>query len=212
MTDQTPPMVNENAPTPSPLDELHETIDACRKCEASIPNLCKPIRMFRGAAGAVMIVGQGPGRKERAVGHAFAGQSGKRLDEWLRKCRTHGAARDGVYLTSVVKCVKQSNEELKIMSKNCRYFLDAQISIIRPKLIITLGQLAFETLNFTELSFNDALCTAVETREHVLLSPFDHHFTLLPWPHPSGLNHWLNEEKNRQKLESSFETVAMFLR
>jgi len=202
---------DHNARLLNSLDELHQTIDACRKCEASIPSLCKPIRMYRGTPGSVMIVGQGPGKQERAVGYAFAGQSGKRLDEWLRKSRTRGAARDGVYLTSVVKCVKQSDRELEIMAKNCRPFLDAQISIIRPKLIITLGQLAFETLNFSDLKFPDALCIPLKTQEHVLLPPFGFHLTLLPWPHPSGLNRWLNRPENRQKLERSFQTVATFL-
>ena len=91
MTSQTATVINENASTPSALDKLHETIDACRECEANIPNLCKPVRMLRGEPGSVMIVGQGPGKKERAVGLAFAGPSGKRLDEWLRQCRKRGA-------------------------------------------------------------------------------------------------------------------------
>jgi len=144
---QQPSRVNESTGPLSPLDQLHETIDACRKCETSIPNLCKPIRMHRGTPGSVMIVGQGPGKKERALGYAFAGQSGKRLDQWLRQCRKRGAARDGIYLTSVVKCVKRSDQELQIMTRNCRPYLTQQISLIRPKLIITLGRLAFETLN-----------------------------------------------------------------
>src|SRR5260370_4524617 len=94
MTDQTRAIVSGNA-TPSPIDQLHEVIDACRVCEAKIPNLCKPLRMHRGApAAAVMIVGQGPGRKVRAAGYAFAGQSGRRLDRWLRHCRAQGGARD----------------------------------------------------------------------------------------------------------------------
>ena len=104
----------------TPLEELHETIDNCRKCESCIPDLCKPVRMFRGFPGSVMIVGQGPGKKERSTGYAFAGQSGKRLDEWLWQCRRRGAARDGIYLTSVMKCVKRSEKELEIMARNCR--------------------------------------------------------------------------------------------
>lgn len=208
---ESPPQADEAEPSANPLEQLHQTIDACRKCEVSIPNLCKPVRMNRGTPGSVMIVGQGPGRKERAWGYAFAGQSGKRLDEWLRRCRKRGAARDGVYLTSVVKCVKRSDDELKIMAKNCQPFLDQQISEIRPNLVITLGRLAFETLNFTPLQFADALCLSLETHEHVLLPPFGYHWTLLPWPHPSGLNRWLNKEENRQALEKSFQAVALFL-
>jgi uracil-DNA glycosylase family 4 len=208
---ESPPQTDETETSVNPLEELHQTIDGCRKCEASIPNLCKPIRMYRGTPGSVMIVGQGPGKQERAVGYAFAGQSGKRLDEWLRQCRKRGAARDGIYLTSVVKCVKQSAKELTIMAGNCRPYLSQQISLIRPQLIITLGQLAFETLNFAQISFPDALCVPLQTQEHVLLSPFGYHLTLLPWPHPSGLNRWLNKDKNRAALTKSFDTVATFL-
>src|SRR3954469_9270919 len=72
-------------------------------------------------------------KKERSTGYAFAGQSGKRLDEWLWQCRRRGAARDGIYLTSVVKCVKRSEKELEIMARNCRPYLDQQISLIRPR-------------------------------------------------------------------------------
>lgn len=193
------------------LEELHSTIDECRKCESGISNLCKPVRMLRGTPGSVMIVGQGPGRKERAIGFAFAGQSGRRLDEWLRQCRKQGAARDGVYFTSVVKCVAKSSQQLNIMVGNCRPFLTQQVSLIRPRLIITLGRIAFETLNFTAISFSQALCSPLETRNHVLFSQFGYHFTLLPWPHPSGLNRWLNVEKNREALQRSFEAVAPFL-
>jgi uracil-DNA glycosylase family 4 len=193
------------------LDDLHETIDQCRKCESSISGLCKPIRMFRGLPAAVMIVGQGPGKKERSLGFAFAGQSGRRLDEWLWQCRRRGGARDGIYLTSVVKCVKRSEKELEVMVQNCRPYLDQQISLIRPRLIITLGRLAFESLNFSTVSFSDALCIPLQSREHVLFSPFEYHFALLPWPHPSGLNRWLNKPKNREALRRSFQTVATFL-
>ena len=208
---EAPSRANENSVPLNPLEQLHNTIDACRKCETSIPNLCKPIRMFRGAPGSVMVVGQGPGKKERALGYAFAGRSGKRLDEWLRKCRKRGAARDGIYFTSVVKCVKRSDDELEIMTRNCRPYLIQQISLIRPRLIIALGRLAFETLNFTSLQFAEALCVPLRTREHLLFSPFDYDFTLLAWPHPSGLNRWLNKEKNRTALEKSFEIVATFI-
>jgi len=97
------------------------------------------------------------------------------------------------------------------MTPNCRPFLQKQITLIRPKLIITLGQLAFDELNFTDLMFSDALCLPLASREHVLLSPFGYHFTLLPWPHPSGLNRWLNKPQNRQRLEKSFATVGIFL-
>jgi uracil-DNA glycosylase family 4 len=193
------------------LSVLHNTIDDCRKCEQWIPGLCKPVRMLRGEIGDVMVIGQGPGRKERAMGYAFAGQAGRRLDEWLRRCRRSGPARKGIYLTSVVKCVSRSAKELEIMTSNCRPFLQKQINLIRPKLIITLGQLAFDELNFSALTFSDALCIPLLSRQHVLLSPFGYDYTLLPWPHPSGLNRWLNKPANRERLQQSFPIVGTFL-
>jgi len=135
------------------LKTLHEKINSCHKCSLVVPNLLKPNKMERGDPGTIVIVGQGPGNTELQKEIAFAGYSGKRLDEWLIRC---GASKDnpreGIYMTSVIKCVG-GKTYFKQMAHNCRVFLNQQLSIIRPTLVITLGQEAYEELRFNETPY-----------------------------------------------------------
>jgi uracil-DNA glycosylase family 4 len=159
-----------------------------------------------------MVVGQAPGNHEFKSKGAFAGPSGRRLNEWLVSCGMPAAnPRQGLYLTSVVKCVPPNNRCLARMVRNCRGFLDHQIALIKPSLIITLGRLAYEELRIEEVSYDDALCHTFETKGHLLVSAFGFDYTLLAWPHPSGLNRWHNEPENRSALEASFLIVKHHL-
>jgi len=98
------------------------------------------------------------------------------------------------------------------MAKNCAPFLERQISQIRPALIITLGKRAYEVLRVVEGTYEDALCRPQETADFVLVTPFGFHYSLMHWPHPSGLNRWLNEPANRKRLDQSFDYVRQFVR
>jgi len=159
-----------------------------------------------------MIVGQGPGKAELRRGRAFAGQSGKTLDSWLKSA---GAGEDnpraGVYLTSIIKCCHEVQRDFAAMAHNCAPFLQRQIEIIRPELVITLGVQAYEHLRFAPVDFDSALCTPVHTSEYLLISQLQFGFWLLPWPHPSGLNRWHNSAENRRRLEASFGFVRQAL-
>lgn len=87
------------------LESLHREIDQCFACSAC-RGFCKPRAMDRGAPGDIVIVGEGPGRKELENERAFSGQTGVRLDEWLVASGAPPATpRAGVYTTSVTKCV-----------------------------------------------------------------------------------------------------------
>lgn len=193
------------------LDQLHSAINQCRSCETLVAGFCKPKHLDRGFPGRTMIIGQGPGNTEVEQGRAFAGQSGKTLDGWLvRSGALPAHPRRGIYLTAVIKCVGEDSE-YAVMAGHCRGFLYDQITLIHPELIITLGKRSFDTLTFTSLSYEDALCTPLRTSEHVLVTPYGFHFSAIHWPHPSGLNRWLNESANRDRLELSFRFVGSFL-
>lgn len=191
---------------PLALAALHVQISECRRCEAMVPNLHRAQVSDRGDPGRVMIVGQGPGRKEMNTQRAFAGQSGTRLDSWLRQC---GAATDnpraGIYLTSVTKCTDSNakNAPSARMIQNCRPFLFSQMRILNPTLVISLGKVAYETLRRTPDPYSKALCRIYDTSEQDLFEKY----RLLVWPHPSGLNHWLNNPENLAALNSSFQHV-----
>lgn len=194
------------------LHQLHAVIDACRECERVVPNLLKPTTMLRGDCGNIVIVGQGPGKHEVNKGKAFSGPSGKRLNQWLIQC---GASpenpRKGIYLTSVIKCVPPEEKDILKLIRKCRSFLNSQLTILRPSLVITLGSVAYDELNSTSLPYDQALCRAVNTRDHVLITPVGFHYTILAWPHPSGLNRWHNDETNQELLVGSFKTVRQHL-
>jgi uracil-DNA glycosylase len=159
-----------------------------------------------------MVVGQGPGRAEMKGTMAFAGQSGKTLNNWLVSCGANPEnPRASIYFTSVIKCVGP-DKAFHLMAKNCASFLQNQILQIQPSLIITLGKRAYEALRVTNDDYESALCNLSDTNTQVLLTSFGFHYSLLPWPHPSGLNRWHNLQPNRLRLERSFSCVRTFLR
>lgn len=194
------------------LRVLDEDIAGCRKCESRVEGFAKPQSMLRGVPGRVMVIGEGPGRKEVEQRRAFSGQAGKRLDEWfIESGAPCDEPRRGVYLTSITKCAASSKKGLKVMTRECNPFLRRQLDIVRPELVITLGAPAFETMNVTHLKYEDALCRLIRTTEWVLVSPWSFDFSWMPWPHPSGLNRKLNDLGIQRRLLSSFELVGAYL-
>ncbi len=195
----------------SAIETTHAEISRCRICEPEVRGFLKPPRLNRGEAGRIMVIGQGPGRAELKGTRAFAGQSGRTLDSWLVACGANPAEpRASIYFTSVIKCVGPESS-FSLMAKNCASFLQRQILEIHPALIITLGRRAYEALRILEDDYNNALCKLLNTGEQVLVTSFGFHYNLLHWPHPSGLNRWLNEEANKERLKRSFEDVKRFM-
>lgn len=90
----------------------------------------------------VMFIGEGPGFHEDQQGVPFVGAAGKFLDELLEMI---GLARKDVFITNVIKCRAPGNRDPRPIEINaCRTFLDRQIALIRPAMIITLGRYSME--------------------------------------------------------------------
>jgi len=87
----------------------------------------------------IMLIGLGPGRQEDLQGRPFVGAAGKLLDQLLRVA---GLVRGEVYITNVMKCFLPENRASEDQIRACTPYLDRQIEVIRPKLIITLGNVA----------------------------------------------------------------------
>lgn len=190
------------------LSELHDQINACIDCRRE-PGYVKPPPLLRGTADAhVMVIGEAPGGTEAAGGGiAFAGQAGRRLDQWLV---ASGAPplnpRAATYLTSVVKCAAHRTA-FPALQRRCRRWIDAQGRLLNPELVITLGAKAFAELNFTDLNYQTGVCQIFDSSEWVLIPRFGRPHLWLPWPHPSGRNRWMNLPENRERLQQSFEAV-----
>jgi len=121
----------------SALTELYEEIKNCRQCE--IARYRTNAVPGEGAEDAdIMFIGEAPGWHEDQQGRPFVGPAGKFLDELLGLI---GLRREQVYITNVIKTRPLDNRDpLPQEIVNCRPWLDRQIEIIRPKMIVTLGR------------------------------------------------------------------------
>ncbi len=96
-------------------------------------------------ASDLMFVGEAPGRDEDAAGEPFVGRSGKLLDRLLLE----EMARDRTqcYVCNVVKCRPPGNRDpLPTEVETCRHFLDSQVELVQPRVIVTLGNFATRAL------------------------------------------------------------------
>lgn len=98
----------------------------------------------------LLFIGEGPGREEDLKGEPFVGRSGKLLDRLVTE--ELGISRDKYYIANVVKCRPPNNRDPKPDEISaCSGWLEGQLQIIDPKVIVTLGNFATRTiLNTTE--------------------------------------------------------------
>ena len=121
----------------SQLSQLNEEIARCRDCGlAQHRNRVVPGEGAEKAA--ILFIGEAPGWHEDQQGRPFVGPAGHFLDELLASI---GLSRKYFYIANVVKCRPPSNRDpLPSEMRACRKWLDRQIEIIKPKLIVTLGR------------------------------------------------------------------------
>jgi len=90
------------------------------------------------AEAEVLFIGEAPGKKEDETGKPFVGAAGKLLDELLEKIKLH---RQDVYITNIVKYRPLKNRDPSEAEKKAFWpYLESQIEVIQPKLIVTLGR------------------------------------------------------------------------
>lgn len=140
------PAAPDNPAACSDLAALAAFLDGCRRCPLSAGR--RTIVVGEGAAAApVMFIGEGPGAEEDRTGRPFVGQAGQLLDGMIVAL---GFTRDQVYIANVVKCRPPGNrdpEEGEMVA--CAPFLERQIQLVRPRVIIALGRVAARRLTGT---------------------------------------------------------------
>jgi len=93
----------------------------------------------------LMFVGEGPGAEEDRQGLPFVGRSGKLLDQVLLE--EVGLTREGCYIANVVKCRPPNNRDPEADEiAACRPYLDRQLELIKPRVVVTLGKFATQLL------------------------------------------------------------------
>ena len=121
----------------SALSDLNQQIALCRKCD--IARLRTKVVPGEGAEdAAIMFIGEAPGWHEDQQGRPFVGQAGQFLEKLLASINLK---RQQVFIANVIKCRPPDNRDpLPTEIQNCRPWLDRQIELIKPKMIVTLGR------------------------------------------------------------------------
>ncbi len=128
-------------------DTLRATIAACTRCPLH-QSRTQTVFGVGSADPDWMIIGEAPGAEEDRRGEPFVGRSGKLLDEMLRAI---GQSRDSVFIANILKCRPPNNRDPEPEeSAECRGYLERQIELLRPKIILAVGRIAAHLLLDTD--------------------------------------------------------------
>ena len=122
----------------SALSELYQEIALCRECEVLAKNRTQVVPGEGVEDADILFIGEAPGWHEDQQGRPFVGPAGLYLDQLLASINLK---REQVYIANVVKCRPVGNRDpLPAEIRNCRKWLERQIELIRPRMIVALGR------------------------------------------------------------------------
>lgn len=188
------------------LREHCRALAGCRLC--ALPAGVTPI--LTGAVGPrVVLVGQAPGRVESAGGKPFAGRAGKTLFRWLDQAGVdEETARRRIYIAAVTRCYpgpSPSGRGDRVPSREeqdaCGVWLERELAIVSPKLIIPVGRLAIE--RFLPNMPLDRLIGRAFDATHV-----GGQSLVVPLPHPSGASSWIHQGDHPRLLARAIRRIG----
>ena len=186
------------------IAEHQEALGACTRCAHMHrpPIVCGPL------ISKVLLVGQAPGDKEPVLGRPFAWTAGKQLFKWFLPLGLNEAEfRARVYIAAVCRCFPGKNPKggdrvpTPDEVENCRPWLDREIELLRPLLIVPVGRVAIE-------QFLPArpLVEQIGTEHVVKLGSLE--CDIIPLPHPSGASTWPRAEPGKTLTLRALERIA----
>ena len=135
-------------PKMAELLNLKQECIACRKCPIGgvmVENKFLSNVLSNMNPAEIMVVGQNPGREEVERDEPFVGEAGRRFDEAVEKIL--GLHRTDFYISNTIRCYTPGNRKpFENEVENCRYFLDKEIELLKPKVIVALGGIALKQL------------------------------------------------------------------
>ena len=125
------------------IEAAAAVVEACRRCSIGSTRT-NSVYGEGDPCAALMVVGEGPGETEDKLGRPFVGRAGELLDKMLAAI---DLAREDVFICNTVKCRPTLDDVRRLRNrapepeemKNCRPYLDLQIEIIGPRVILALG-------------------------------------------------------------------------
>lgn len=180
-------------------------LHACRRCPRmeSAPISGGPVKS------EVMLVGQAPGTREPLLGRPFAWTAGKTLFRWFEEACGFGEEvfRANIYMAAVCRCFpgkhpKGSGDRVPDEEEiaNCQPWMDREIALLRPKLIVPVGKLAI-----TRFIEAEKLSDVIGRRIPLVRGGVT--FDLVALPHPSGASTWHRTEPGRTLLRQALRLL-----
>lgn len=191
---------------PQAYQHLCAHLQTCRLCLENGHTIF-PRAIFSGSPGArMMIIGQAPGITEKEAGRPFNAGSGTRLFQWLAEAGIpENWFRHTQYMTSITKCYpgrarSGSGDRVpsRIEQNLCRPYLEAEIALVQPAVILPVGRLAINRFFPDQPHLEDV----VGTQKQVGAT------WIIPFPHPSGASRWHQSEANRLLVRQAVDLVA----
>jgi uracil-DNA glycosylase family 4 len=183
------------------LEKIAEEVKQCCKCDLgstrtnAVPGEGNP-------NARIMFVGEGPGADEDAQGRPFVGRAGQLLDKIITAC---GLKRSDVYIGNILKCRPPDNRDPRadeIIS--CLPFLQRQIEIINPEIIVALGAHAARTLLNTTKSIGQLRGQFLEYYAGINRPPIK----LMATYHPAYLLRNYSQENRRRVWDDMKKVLA----
>ena len=127
----------------SSLEEVNNIVKKCKKCNLCL-NRNNTVLGVGNKDADIMFIGEGPGADEDREGEPFVGKAGKLMNQAFIGL---GISRENVYITNIVKCRPPNNRTpLKEEANACLDYLRNQVMIIKPKIIVLLGNTALKNI------------------------------------------------------------------
>jgi len=181
------------------LRPLRDTCLACSMCElgrqeAEKDGICRdPHVLSNMCPSRFMVVGQNPGWNELEKCEPFVGAAGANFDEEIAR---NGCSRKDFYITNIVKCWTKGNKKpLARHVEACEPFFRMEVKLLKPKIIVALGSVAFQTL-CPGVKFSEALGSITKSNYGNVYAIY----------HPSPLN--LNNPANREMFNDQISLLC----
>ena len=188
---------SQNAVSPDSLDKISKEISICKKC-----SLCETRSKTVPGKGnrnpSLMIIGEAPGADEDKSGRPFVGRAGQYMDKWMDAINLN--RDEDIFLANIVKCRPPDNRDpLPDEMAACLPYLERQIKILKPKLILSVGRISSQVLT-----------DSTEGIGRLRGKRYDYKgIALIPTYHPSGVLR--NPDEYRKPVWEDLKEVKNYL-
>ena len=131
----------------NPWQRLQAQVSVCSRCELA-RGRTQTVFGVGDTKAELLVIGEAPGAEEDRQGEPFVGRAGQLLNSMLRAM---GNPRESVYIANVLKCRPPGNRDPKPEEvANCRPYLQRQVELLRPRLMLAVGRIAAQNLLETD--------------------------------------------------------------